>query len=398
MTFFDIIPLVPADPIFGLQTAFQEDPRSTKVNLSIGVYKTLELKTPVMSCVKRAERDIWEAEKNKDYLPGDGDKLFVHQVGQLVFGEKFWERQSGRISGLQSVGGTGALRVGGDLLKKEIGSDIYMSDPTWPNHRGVFAQCGLTVHTYPYYDHEHDRLNFEALFHALETCPRGSTILLHACCHNPTGKDLNEEQWKKLLALFLAKGHLPFFDIAYQGLGQGLTEDAYAVRLFAEAGLQMIVAFSCSKNFGLYGERVGAFFAVTNSSQAASNVSSQLRIIARRLYSNPPIHGAKVVAHVLSTPSLRSAWEIEVTQMRERIIEMRRAFATALSQKIKTKNYHTLNEGNGMFAFCPIGKAQVERLIAEFGIYMTSDGRINISGLTWDNLDDVVNAIVKVNI
>lgn len=396
MSIFDPISPAPLDPIFGVIHAFQKDPRLSKVNLSVGLYRTLDLKTPILNCVKKAENALLDTEKSKEYLPIDGDPAYIHQVGMLVFGAKFWAKNSKRIHGMQAVGGTHALRIGGDFLKQEIGDTIYLSTPTWPNHRGVFARCGFKVEEYPYYDLKNAELRFDLVYNYLSALPPKSIVLLHACCHNPTGADLKIDEWQKLSSLFLAKGLIPFFDMAYQGFDKGVEEDVQAVRLFAEAGHEMLIAISFSKNFSLYAERVGALLTFASSEKAAQTCGSKIRSLVRTNISNPPKHGALIVEHVLKTPELKKEWEGELASMRERLIEMRHAFTSALVSKSGRKEFAVLNERTGLFCFSGLGEEAVERLAKEYGIYMPKDGRMNIAGLNWDNLDYVVDAIVNV--
>lgn len=395
MDFFEQVSLASPDPIFGLQTAFLADKRPEKVNLSVGVYKTEELKTPVMRAVKQTEAHLLNQEKTKEYLPIEGDRDYLEKVGMLVFGSAFWSSSSARISSAQTVGGVGALRLGGDFVKQEkIGEAIYLSDPTWPNHKGVFLRTGLKVEHYPYYDTKKQSLDFDALVTFLKKLPPRAVVLLHTCCHNPTGKDLEEEQWKTLSTLFLERRLVPFFDTAYQGFGLGLEEDAFPLRLFAQEGHEMLVAISFSKNFSLYAERVGALFVISQSHKTAPNVLSRLKTIIRTTYSNPPLHGAKVVSTILGSAPLRKEWEDELLSMRKRIEEMRYALCEALKKKTKGKSFDFLRQRSGLFSFTGLSSTQVERMIKEFAIYMTSDGRINVCGLNWDNLDYVVDSLI----
>jgi aspartate/tyrosine/aromatic aminotransferase len=393
MGVFSNVSQAQTDSIFGLSAAFHADARAKKVNLSIGIYKTAELKTPIMEAVKEAERRIAETEKSKEYLPIDGDPECIKQSGLLLFGEALWSK---RIYGCQGVGGTGALRIGGDFLKQEVGRRLYLSDPTWPNHTGVFTRSQMHVEAYPYYDPQRRHIDFDRLYTFLSGLQPLSIVLLHACCHNPTGVDLSLEQWRQLSALMQAKGLIPFFDCAYQGFGTGLEEDAAAVRLFAERGHEMLVAVSYSKNFGLYGERAGSLFIVTDSEETARRVGSTIKVIIRTNYSNPPLHGAKIVSTILSDGKLRKRWETELTSMRERIAAMRTALARALVAKGGPIDFRFLLDRTGMFSFCGLEKRQVDRLIKEYAIYMTGDGRINVAGLNWDHLDYVVDAITAV--
>ncbi|MES2345270.1 MAG: amino acid aminotransferase [Chlamydiota bacterium] len=392
--FFEKVEEAPVDAIFGLGTAFYADPRTTKVNLSVGIYKSADLKTPILKSVKDAEQLLITEEETKDYLPIEGHKEYLQRTGALVFGEEFWNKHKGRIAAVQSIGGTGALRLGGDFLRKETSDTAYISDPTWPNHKGVFLKCGFKVESYPYYDKVGEKVDFERLIGFLEKLSPKSIVILHACCHNPTGADLTLEQWKMISDLFFAKKLFPFFDFAYQGFDLGFEEDARAVRLFANEGHEMLIASSYSKNFTLYSERVGALFVLTDSEKTTKNVLSQLKILVRTNYSNPPRHGAAIVSMILGRPELKKEWEAEIAHFRARIAEMRNVFVRALTAK--NPRFQFLEDRRGLFSFCGLEKAQVERLVKEFGIYMTLDGRINIAGLTPGNMDYVINAIVTV--
>lgn len=397
MSFFEEIPLASPDPIFGLTRAFAADERAKKVNLTVGLYKNSELKTPVLNSVKKAEEEIFRVEKSKEYLPLEGDPTFLDCVGHQVFGENFWAQSKARIAAMQTVGGTSALRIGGEFLRHEkLADTIYVSDPTWPNHRMIFSHSGLKVETYPYYERERHSLNFEKMCSFLEHLGHGSVILLHACCHNPTGADLKYDEWQKLSALMLRKKLIPFFDLAYQGFDRGMDEDAEAVRLFAKEGHEMLIAYSLSKNFSLYAERVGALFVMGETHKIREHVGSKLVAVSRPSYSNPPLHGARIVATILKSVELKKEWEKELGEMRARIHEMRRALGDALIAKSPKVNFGFLKERSGLFTFSGLSLPQVERLNKEYAIYMTSDGRINAAGLNWNNLDYVVNSIIAV--
>jgi aspartate/tyrosine/aromatic aminotransferase len=395
MGLFDQLSLLPPDPILGLTAAFNADPRKTKVNLSVGLFKTEELKTPILKSVKRAEALLLEEQHSKEYLSIEGDRGYIQQVGALVFGQPFWSRSSEQIVGVQTVGGTSALKIGGDLLKREIGKELYISEPTWPNHRGVFSHCGMRVQNYPYYDIKKNALDLDQLYSFLADLSAGSIVVLQPSCHNPTGADPSLAEWRKLSALFLEKRLIPFFDFAYQGFDEGVEQDAKAIRLFVQEGHEMFVATSHSKNFGLYAERVGALFIVTHSKLAAEKTLSQIKVAIRTNYSNPPLHGASIVYKILSTPSLRKEWEEELTGMRERIIKMRGLFTEALVAGSRNKEFRFLKERKGLFSFCGLTESQVDRIRSEDAIYMTGDGRINVAGLNRDNLDYVVKSILK---
>ncbi|MGH7889944.1 MAG: aromatic amino acid transaminase, partial [Thermodesulfobacteriota bacterium] len=329
-------------------------------------------------------------------LPIAGDSSFLNQVGSLVFGEFFWIGEGKRICAVQTLGGTGALRVGGEFLKQEIGERVAISDPTWPNHREIFKRCGMAVEHYPYYDIRKNGLEFERAFQFIKNLTPGSIVLLQPCCHNPTGADLSLEEWKELLKLLRENGLLPFFDFAYQGFGTSLEEDAKVIRLFMAERMPMLVACSNSKNFGLYSERVGSLYIVTETEQTAEKVLSKLRTIVRPNYSNPPRHGVQIVSHILSTPALKKIWEQEIKGMRERIQKMRREFVEQLAARSLKRDYRFLAHRSGMFSFTGLQKEEVKRLQQEFAIYMPLDGRINLASLSDQNLSYVVNALVSV--
>jgi aspartate/tyrosine/aromatic aminotransferase len=396
MSFFKDVPLAPSDPILGLTSAFQKDPRKNKVNLGVGLYKTADLKTPLLNSVKAAEAELLKLEKSKEYLPIDGDPLFLETMGALVFGESKWANQKQRIAAFQTVGGTGALKIGGTFIKEELKSSLVISNPTWPNHRGVFISCGLSVENYYYYDMQAQKADFHKMVADLEKLSERTVVVLHACCHNPTGCDPTLEEWKFLCDLFKKKKLIPFFDFAYQGFGRSLDEDAEAVRHFLKSEIEMLVAISNAKNFSLYGERVGCLFIVGESAKIADHIVSRVKQMIRTTYSNPPIHGAKIVAYVLSTPSLRKEWEHELGEMRKRIDQMRMCLFNRLAELGKANIFHQISKGRGMFGFTGLNKTQVDRIITDYGIYMTSDGRINFCGLNSSNLDYVAEALINV--
>lgn len=396
MVFFDKVALAPPDPILGLSSAFLADPRTVKVNLGAGIYKDEALKTPIMRAVKQAEAQLLQGEKNKEYLPIEGDRLYIEQMGQMVFGADFWSQESSRICGFQTPGGTGALRVGAAFLKKELNSPVFIPSPTWPNHRGVFLASGFSVDHYPYYDFKNHTLEFEKVLSFLKTLAPKSVLILHASCHNPTGVDFTAEQWKLIADVCVLRQLLPFFDCAYQGFGKGIDEDVQAVRMFAAQGIEMMVAVSQSKNFSLYGERVGALYVLSSSAQINENVRSGVKIVIRTLYSNPPMHGAKVVGTILQDLVLKASWLEELEEMRNRIDSMRKEFVQALLPNVLERDLSYMEKGHGMFCFTGLNKHQVEKITKDFGIYMTMDGRINICGLTVKNIPYVVEALTAV--
>jgi aspartate/tyrosine/aromatic aminotransferase len=384
-SFFQHITPDPVDPIFGLQAEFNKDPRPSKINLTMGVYLNDALMTPVLESVKAAEEFLLKEEKTKTYLPIAGEKSYVEQVGRLVFGDFFWLQENKRICGVQALGGTGALRVGGELIYQEVGDKIVFSDPTWPNHRGVFTRCHMQMRPYPYF--EKRGLCFDRTIDQLKMLVPGTAVVLHACCHNPTGFDFSMGQWKELLEVFHKNGIVPFFDFAYQGWGKGLEEDAAAVRLFASSGIEMLVAASQSKNFGLYSERIGALFVVSKSQESAAALFSKLKTIIRGNYSNPPRHGASIVSHILQTPKLKSLWEKELGSMRNRIDTLRQKLAE------KVTDASLIAKGQGMFCLSGLSPEDVEQVKKESAIYMTSDGRMNLAGLNEANLLSVAKVL-----
>ncbi len=384
MSLFEKVPLAPPDPILGLTHAFLQDKRKGKVNLGVGLYKDEQLKTPILQAVKKAEAQLLQTEKSKEYLPIDGDGVYLEETGALVFGKTLWSQERKRIAPFQTLGGTGALKVGATFLQEELKGPVWLPTPTWPNHRGVFTSAHLKVEAYPYYDSS--RFDFEKMGSFLQKLPPKSIVLLHACCHNPTGCDPTEEEWKKLGALFCKYQLIPFFDLAYQGLGEGLEEDAAPLRHFLTSGLEMLVAVSHSKNLSLYAERVGVLFVVSASEAIKTAVVSRIKQLIRTNYSNPPLHGAKVAALVLGDKNLRKLWEEELFTMKNRLVEMRTLLAKRLS-------HPSFQQGKGMFGFLGLSPSQVARLMTEYGIYMPSDGRINVCGLNANNVDYVVDAI-----
>lgn len=392
MVFFDAVSLAPPDPILGLTREFLEDPRTDKVNLGVGVYRDESLNTPILACVKQAEQILWNQEKSKEYLPIEGLANWIDATGELVFGSSF----SNRCCGFQTPGGTAALRVGGDFLKQQGYDRVAISDPSWSNHAGIFTALGWHIESYPYYDFQNHKVSFDPMISSLQKLPRKTVLLLHASCHNPTGVDLSLEQWKQVACLCKEKELLPFFDCAYQGFGRSLEEDVEAIRLFCSESMNMLVAVSQCKSFSVYGERVGGLFVVTDSEEMAIRVGSRIKQTIRTHYSNPPMHGAKVVAAVLSTPALRQLWEKELSQMRGRIIEMRHQLVKTCEQQGEGARFGHLSIGRGMFGFTGLNAVHVDQLKRQFGIYMTRDGRLNLCGLNSNNLLRVVEAMTQV--
>lgn len=397
MSLFSAVELAPRDPILGLNEAFNADPRPTKVNLGVGVYTNEEGKIPLLRAVREAEKARVEAALPRGYLPIDGIAVYDAAVQKLLLGESSPLIAAGRVVTVQALGGTGALKIGADFLKRvEPNAKVAISDPSWENHRALFESAGFEVVAYPYYDAATHGVNFPAMLDALNSYPAGTIVVLHACCHNPTGVDLSEAQWKQVVEVVKARGLVPFLDIAYQGFGDGIQEDAFAVRLFAEAELNAFVSSSFSKSFSLYGERVGALSVITTGKDEAARVLSQLKRVIRTNYSNPPTHGGSIVASVLATPALRATWETELGEMRDRIRAMRTGLVERLKGAGVARDFGFVNAQRGMFSYSGLNAAQVDRLREEFGIYAVGTGRICVAALNMRNIDTVANAIAHV--
>ncbi|WP_296654384.1 amino acid aminotransferase [Paraburkholderia sp.] len=394
---FEHIDAYPGDPILTLNENFQKDPRQNKVNLSIGIYFDDEGRLPVMQAVRTAEAALLEEPGPKPYLPMAGFAQYRDAVQALVFGAQCPSRTAGRIATVQTLGGSGALRVGADFIKRYFpASEVWVSDPTWENHRFIFERAGFTVKTYPYYDEATGGLKFDAMLSAIDALPPQSIVLLHACCHNPTGVDLDRAQWEQLIDVLQKRNLLPFVDMAYQGFGAGLDDDAFAVREIARRGLPALIANSFSKNFSLYGERCGGLHVVCEDAAAADRVLGQLTGSVRSNYSNPPTHGAKIVARVLTTPDLKQSWEQELAAMCERIARMRVAIHDGLRAYVSGEALSRYIRQRGMFTYTGLSADQVERLREEFGVYVLRSGRMCVAGLNDKNVGVVVDAIAKV--
>ena len=394
---FEHIDAYPGDPILTLNENFQKDPRDQKVNLSIGIYFDAEGRIPVMGAVREAETALQRDLGAKPYLPMVGLAAYRDAVQALVFGADHPARAAGRIATLQTLGGSGALKVGADFLKRYFpDSQVWLSDPSWENHRFIFERAGFTVNTYPYYDEATGGLKFDAMLAAIDALPARSIVLLHACCHNPTGVDLDEGQWEKLIDVIEARGLLPFVDMAYQGFGAGLDADAFAVRELARRGVPMIVANSFSKNFSLYGERCGALSVLCKDAAEAQRVLGQLTFTIRANYSNPPMHGARLVAGVLGDAKLRASWDDELRVMRERIHAMRHAIHDGLAGRVDEVMRARYIAQVGMFTYTGLSPEQVETLRLEHGIYLLRSGRMCVAGLNRNNVAYVASAIAAV--
>ncbi|MDP9043742.1 MAG: aspartate/tyrosine/aromatic aminotransferase [Pseudomonadota bacterium] len=395
---FRDLAMAPRDPILGLNEQFNADPNPAKVNLGVGVYFDGAGKLPLLQCVQAAEKMMMEAPKARGYLPIDGIPAYDQAVQSLVFGADTPLLQAGRVATVQALGGTGGLKVGADLLQRmNPKAKVLISDPSWENHRALFEAAGFDVESYPY-DAAADRgIDFEGMLGALSRAAAGSIVVLHACCHNPTGYDLDAGQWQRVIEVVQARQLVPFLDMAYQGFGHGIAEDGAAVGAFVAAGLDFFVATSFSKSFSLYGERVGALSVVCATRDDAQRVLSQLKRVIRSNYSNPPTHGAQIVALVLTTPALRALWEEELAGMRLRIREMRVALRDKLAQAGLRQDLSFITRQQGMFSYSGLGKSQMERLRNEFGIYGVDSGRICVAALNDRNIDAVVAAIVQVS-
>jgi aromatic-amino-acid transaminase len=385
------------DPILSLNEAYGNDPRPNKINLSIGIYFDDDGHIPVLRCVRDAEAQLLAEGAAKPYLPIEGAPACRRAVQHLLFGPDHEAVRGNRIATLQTVGSSGGLKVGADFLKRWFpDSQVWVSDPTWDNHRSMFEGAGFTVNTYPYYDAATGGLNFDAMLATLRTLPARSIVLLHACCHNPTGVDLTTAQWDQLIPVLRERELLPYLDLAYQGYGDGIEADAFAVRALADAKLSFFIANSFSKSMSLYGERAGALSVVCPSADEAALALGQLKATVRRNYSSPPIHAGLVVAKVLGEPALRAAWEADVAAMRERILAMRRSLHAALTSKLPGRNFDYFLTQRGMFSYTGLTAAQVDRLREEHAVYLVRSGRMCVAGLNTKNVEATAAAMAAV--
>jgi aromatic-amino-acid transaminase len=397
MSLFTAVEMAPRDPILGLNEQFNADTNPHKVNLGVGVYYDDEGKLPLLQCVRAAEKQMMEAPKARGYLPIDGIAAYDSAVKTLVFGADSEPIKSGRIATVQGLGGTGGLKVGADFLKRvNPNAKVLISDPSWENHRALFSQAGFTVEAYPYYNAAKRGIDFDGMLTALNAAPQGTVVVLHACCHNPTGYDITPEQWDQVIATVKARQLVPFLDMAYQGFGHGIAEDGAVIGKFVASGQDFFVATSFSKSFSLYGERVGALSVLCADKEEAGRVLSQLKIMIRTNYSNPPTHGAQVVATVLNTPELRTLWEKELGDMRLRIKQMRLALVEKLKAAGVKQDMGFITQQIGMFSYSGMTKAQMERLRNEFGVYGVDSGRICVAALNSKNIGYVCESIAKV--
>ena len=397
MSLFSAVEMAPRDPILGLNEQFNADSNPAKVNLGVGVYYDDNGKLPLLRCVQAAEKTIMESPKPRGYLPIDGLAAYDTGVKALVFGAQSEAVTSGRVATVQAIGGTGGLKIGADFLKRlNPDAQVLISDPSWENHRALFTNAGFNVGSYPYYDADKRGINFEGMLGALDAAPAGTIVLLHACCHNPTGYDLTPAQWEQVIAVCKSRELVAFLDMAYQGFGFGLAEDGAVIQQFIASGLAFFVSTSFSKSFSLYGERVGALSVLCTSKEEADRVLSQLKIVIRTNYSNPPTHGGSVVAAVLGNPELRALWEIELGEMRVRIKAMRQKLVDGLQAAGVKQDMGFITHQIGMFSYSGLSKDQMVRLRTEFGVYGTDTGRMCVAALNSKNIDYVCASIAKV--
>ncbi len=385
------------DPILTLVETFNKDSRSPKVNLGIGLYYDEEGRIPLLPSVQKAEaRRVAEAGP-RSYQPMEGAANYRTAVQQLLWGAQHEAVQAGRIATIQTIGGSGALKIGGDLLKRYFPNvDVWVSNPTWDNHRAMFEGAGFTVHDYPYYDAETGGVKFDDMIACFSQLPAKTIVLLHPCCHNPTGVDLDQDQWRKVIEVVKARDLLPFMDIAYQGFGDSLDDDAFAIRAMTEAGVSFVVSNSFSKNLSFYGERCGGLSVVCGTAEEAGRVLGQMKATVRRNYSSPPTHGGQVTAIVMNDAALRAEWEGEVTEMRVRIKAMRQKLYEVLSAKVPGRDFSYFIKQRGMFSYTGLSPAQVDRLREEFAVYLVRSGRMCVAGLNSRNVEYVADAMAEV--
>jgi aromatic-amino-acid transaminase len=394
---FTGVQMAPRDPILGLNEQFAADTNPHKVNLGVGVYFDDNGKLPLLQCVQQAEKAMMDKPTARGYLPIDGIAAYDSAVKGLVFGPESEPVKSGRVATVQGLGGTGGLKIGADFLKKLLPTaKVLISDPSWENHRALFTQAGFTVETYAYYDADKRGVNFEGMLASLKAAPAGTIVVLHACCHNPTGYDITAAQWDQVVQVVKAQGLTAFLDMAYQGFGHGIQEDGAVMAKFVAAGLNFLVSTSFSKSFSLYGERVGALSVLCADKEEADRVLSQLKIVIRTNYSNPPTHGGAVVAAVLSNPELRALWEKELGEMRVRIKDMRQKLVDGLKAAGVQQDMSFITDQIGMFSYSGLNKDQMVRLRTEFGVYGTDTGRMCVAALNSKNIAHVCASIAKV--
>ena len=391
---FETLQMAPPDAILGLAEAFRQDPNPEKINLSVGVYKNQQGITPILKCVKAAEQKLLSSETEKSYLAIDGCPEYRQLVKELLFGDTI---DLARTATVQAPGGTGALRVAAEFLSKRLDlKRIWCSRPTWGNHVGIFQAAGLEVDWYPYLDDDHRGLNFEAMESQLQEIPTGDIVCLHACCHNPSGVDPTQEQWQRIAEIAQQQNHVLLLDFAYQGFGDGLQEDAACLEPLIQSGCDLLICNSFSKNFGLYSERVGALTMVSATAETAAIALSHAKATVRANYSNPPKHGAAIVRTILQDSQLKAQWEEELADMRNRIHAMRGQFVEVMKSKNATHDFSSITEQRGMFSFSGLSQLQVDRLRNDYSIYIVGNGRINVAGITENNLERLCDAILEV--
>lgn len=394
--FFDEVSEAPSDPVFGKIGVFNADPRKDKVNLMVGIYVDEFLKKRMFPSVIAAKDRASKNDQIADYLPFHGNSEFVGLIGTLLFGEELWKANQTKIYGAQALGGTGAVCLGAKFLVQEVSKMAAILQPTWPNHRNILERAGCSVVDLPYYSTQLHRFDSKNYFQALRALAPKTAVLFHASCHNPTGSDPTREEWRQIAHIMKEKNLVPFFDCAYQGIGDGMAEDAEAIRFFLKEEMEMVIAYSCSKNFSLYCQRVGAIFVVTKDEKSKHHVGSQMQRIIRGVYSNPPAHGAQIVVEVMRDPVLIRQWENEVNQARERLCNNREIFLRELIERSKTVDFRFAKHHKGMFSYLDLNEKQVERLKEKHAVYTLGGGRINLAGLNQENISKVVEAIVEV--
>jgi aspartate aminotransferase len=394
---FDHLKALPEDPILGLMAAYRKDPREQKIDLGVGVYMDDQGRTPVMRAVQKAENRLIEIENSKTYQGIAGDQDYNQRVIDLLLGKEHNAVTAGRVCSIQTPGGSGALRIGAEVIRRaNPDAQLWVGVPTWPNHIPLLGSAGFKIQEYPYYDLESKQIKFDTMLDTLKKVPAGDIVLLHGCCHNPTGADLSHAQWQILTDLALEKGFIPFIDIAYQGLGDGIEEDAYGLRLMAAKLPELVVASSCSKNFGLYRERTGSTTFICNSADQSPVILSQAMAVARQTYSMPPAHGALLVSMILGEQELRTEWENEVDEVRSRIQKMRTLLTESIQNNAAEQDFSHILQQKGMFSFLGITPDQLTRLREDFGIYIVSSTRINLAGINSSNIDYLSESLLKV--
>lgn len=394
---FEFISTAPSDPILGLAELFQYDPRHNKINLGIGVYKNSNGDTPILNSVKKAEKYLLQNEYTKNYLSIEGLQDFCLSTKEILFGKNHNVIQEERTCTVQTLGGTGALRISADFIASQTSiKNVFISDPGWPNHKNIFQAAGLNVKEYKYFDNKNHSLDFDNMIDTLKTANRNDAVLFHGCCHNPTGVDPNIEQWNELAQLSKKNGWLPIFDIAYQGFARSLEEDVLGLHIFLKTNEELIIANSYSKNFGLYNDRIGALTIITKNKKIANIILTQLKNIIRSHYSNPPAHGAFIVHHILNDNILCDLWKKDLNEMRDRIKYMRKLFVNTLIKKGSQFNFNFITKQHGMFSYSGLTLKQIMILREKFSIYAVNSGRINIAGMTENNIPNICDAIIYV--